>query len=122
MSMDTKGGRVSIEVNGKMYSNRGSAKIDPSVVGITNGANQDGSGYSTVQPKLAMIEIGLDRGTGLKWDATMMLQKINVTFVETDAGITHLFTSARWEGAPQIDTGTGEVTGLKIATDQYQSY
>ena len=64
MSMDTKGGRVSITVNGKVYSNRGSAKIDPSTVGLTNGANQDGTGYSTTQPKLAMIEITLDRGTG----------------------------------------------------------
>ena len=120
--MDTKGGRISMTVNGVVFTSRASAKIDPSTVGLTNGANQNGTGYSTVQPKLAAIEATFDRGKGLKWDASMILKPVDVTFVEDDAGLTHLFTAGRWGGTPQLDTGTGEITGMKIETDQYQSY
>lgn len=124
--MDTKGGRFSLEINGRTFTGRGAAKINPSTVALENGANQDGSGYSTVKPKLATLELSFDRGRSdrVKWDAAMLLQTVNVTFVETDLTppLTHLFTRGRWAGeGAEIDTATGEVTGLKIETDSYQA-
>src|SRR4051794_14368653 len=119
MSMDTKGGRVTIDLSGVRYSGRGKAKIMPSTISLKTGANQDGTGYSTLDPRLAGIDVTFDRGLGIRWDAAMLLQKVNVTFTETDLSppVTHLFTNARWEGEPEINTEDGEVTGLKLMTD-----
>jgi tail tube protein len=119
--MDTKGGRCTMTINGQSFSARAKATINPSTVNRKNGANWDGKGYSTVTPKLAKLSLTFDRGSGVKWDAAMMLQEVNVTFSEDDTGVTHLFTGSRWDGDPSIDTETGEVTGLSIETDRYLS-
>lgn len=122
--MDTKGGRFTLEINGRTFTGRGAAKINPSTVALENGANQDGSGYSTIKPKLASLDLSFDRGrsAAVKWDAAFMLARVNVTFVESDVGVTHLFTNGRWSGeGAEIDSSTGEVTGIKIETDSYQA-
>lgn len=119
--MDTKGGRVTIDINGARYSGRAKAKIMPSTVTMKSGVNQDGVGWSSLDPALATLDTTFDRGIGLLWNATMMLQSMNVTFTETDLSPprVHLFTNARWDGTPEINTEDGEVTGLKIVTDSY---
>lgn len=119
--MDTKGGRVTILIDGVRYAGRAKAKIMPSTVSMKSGANQDGTGYSTLDPRLAGLETTFDRGIGLAWNDKMMLATMNVTFTETDLSPPriHLFTNARWDGDPEINTEDGEVTGLKIVTDQY---
>ena len=121
--MDTKGGRFTLDINGRTYSGRGKATIMPSRAVRENDVNQDGSGYSTVKPKLASLDLSFDRGVGLTWDETLMLATINVTFVETDTTPkrTHLFTNANWSGEPSIDSENGEVSGLKIESDKYQA-
>ncbi|MCW2276378.1 hypothetical protein GJ654_18800 [Rhodoblastus acidophilus] len=122
--MDNKGGRVSISINGVNYSPReASVKISPTTVEMENGANGDGTGYSTVKPVLAAADISFDRGqtSGIKWDNAMLLADINVTVNEMDTGVSHLLTSARWSGRPELDTATGEITGLKVETDKYQA-
>lgn len=118
--MQTTGGRFTAEINGRTFKGRGKATIESSTVEVNAEANQDGSGFVTVKPKLASCELSFDRGVGLKWDAAMLLQSINLTFVETDAKVTHLFTDASWVGTPSIDTETGEVSGLSIKSDKYQ--
>ena len=122
MSMDIKGGRVTIDIDGVRYSGRGKGKIMPSGITMKSGTNQDGSGHSSLDTRLTGLDITFDRGVGLNWDTTMMLKRMNVTFVETDLSPpkTHLFTGARWDGEPEINTEDGEVTGLKVVSDQYQ--
>lgn len=119
--MDTKGGRFSIDINGRTFSGRGEATINPSLVSITSGANMDGSVYRTIAPKVATLELTFDRGIGLKWDTAMMLEEINVTFTEDDVGRLHLFTAGNFigEGAA-INSATGEVSGISIHTGRYQ--
>lgn len=119
--MDTKGGRFTLTINGRTYSGRGKATIMPARAVRENGVNSDGTGYSTVQAKLASLDLSFDRGVGLKWDERMMLTEIDVTFKETDtkARTTHLFTNANWAGEPSIDSESGEVSGLKIESDKY---
>ena len=119
--MDTKGGRFTLTINGLTYSGRGKATIMPSRVSRTNGVNQDGTGYSTIAPALAGLDLTFDRGVGLAWDETLILADLNVTFIEDDYGATHLFTAAAFEGSPSIDTESGEVSGLSIRTDKYQT-
>ncbi|GJD51087.1 hypothetical protein OPKNFCMD_3838 [Methylobacterium crusticola] len=120
--MDTKGGRFTLDINGRTYSGRGKATVEPARVSRENGVNQNGTGYSTVKPKLAKLDLTFDRGVGLRWDDAMVLAEVDVTFVETDlkTPVTHLYTAASWSGTPSIDTETGEVSGLSIETDKYQ--
>jgi len=119
--MDTKGGRYSLDIDGQTFSGRAKATINPSNVELANEANQDGTGYTTVKPGLYGIELTFDRGSGIKWNAAMLLKKVNVTFREDDVGLTHYLTGARWQGKPAIDTENGEVSGLSLMSDQYSS-
>lgn len=121
--MDSKGGRYTLEINGRRFSGRGKATVSPSGVEIEGGTNSDGTGYKTVKPVNPFLDLSLDRGSGLKWDEAMMLQELNGTWHETDARVTHLFTNASWIGRPSIDSETGEVSGLKIECSpaDYQS-
>ena len=112
--MDWKGGRYTLEINGSVFSGRGQAKIDTSGVSIDNKANMDGSMYSTVTPELISLDLTIDRrDQATKWDSSMMLRGISVTFQETDAGVTHVLAQAKWQGKPTLDTATGEISGLK---------
>ena len=122
--MDTKGGRFSLTCSGQVVSGRGAAKIMLSAVSVKTDVNSDGTGYKTVSPKLVGLDLSFDRGVGLNWDSTMMLADVDVTFVETDFGVTHMFTSASYDGDPTIDSATGEVTGVKIMTSEsnYQTF
>jgi len=119
--MDTKGGRYTMQGNGQTFTGRTNApKVLPARVSIANFANGDGTGSSTVKPELAEVEVTFDRGQGFPWDESMLLQQWNFTLVETDAGVTHLFTGAKFEGRGSIDVANGEVTGLKLMSDRYQ--
>lgn len=119
--MDTKGGRYTLDIDGVTYSGRAKATIKPSRVSLTSAANMDGTGYSTVKPELAEIDLTFDRGLSLAWDETQILKTMNVTFSEDDFGQTHLLTGARYNGAPSIDSESGEVSGLKLCSDKYQT-
>ena len=51
--MNTTGGRFTLEINGATYKGRAKATVMPARATRENGVNQDGTGYSTVKPKLA---------------------------------------------------------------------
>ena len=109
-----KGGRFTLDIDGRTYSGRAKATIGPAAATRENGVNMDGTKWSSVKPRLVSLEMTFDRGVGLVWDEGMMLKDLNVTFVETDSKLTHLFTDAAWSGEPMIDSENGEVSGLKI--------
>jgi Phage tail tube protein len=119
--MDTKGGRFSLQINGVTYTGRGNATIIPARAEPDADANSNGSAYRWVTPKLAEIGLDFDRGVGIVWDENLLLQDVDLTFVETDAGVTHLLTDAGFTGRGEIKVEKGEVTGLKLKGDQYQA-
>ena len=125
--MHTSGGRVSTVINGVAYSARGAIKLNASGISVSSGANQNGTVYRTVAPKVRKAEITFDQfqdldGRPLRWDETiMMLTNIPVTFEEVDGRTTHLLTNAFFEGDPGNDLATGEVDGLTIAAESYKT-
>ena len=122
--MDTKGGRYSIKIGGTRYSGRGKASIKPARATPEADANRDGTGYRTVKSKLAEISLSFDRGPkdqSPRWTEAMLLQNVDVTFTEDDVGLTHYFTAGSWHGDPEIDTDSGEVTGMAVRSDQYSA-
>lgn len=121
--MDTKGGRYSIRIGGQRFSGRGKATVKPAEATPKAEVNRDGSAYRTVEAKLPMISLSFDRGSKtqrLVWNAAMILQDVDVTFTEDDANWTHYFTAGSWVGEPDIDTDSGEVSGMSVASDQYR--
>ena len=119
--MDKKGGRYTIDAgDGKTLSGRGEARIRPARATPTTGVNQDGSGYATVAPQLSEIELSLDRGVDRDWVESELLRAVNVTFEEIDTGKIHFLTSANWDGRPEINSASGEVTGMKFTSDRYR--
>lgn len=112
--MDTKGGRVSIQIGGATHTARANVKIMNSAVERENAANLNGSGSSMVKPVLPRVEMTFDRGErlGLEYDDAFVLAEHNVTVIEEDSGFTHLFTGASVSGKPELDTATGEIAGI----------
>lgn len=127
--MRTAGGRVSTVIDGVAYSARGEITLDPSNIEVEAAANQDGTVYRTVKPKPVMAQITFHRwlrdatDQPAKWsDNLMLLENIAVTFVEEDLrGTTHLLTGACFTGKPEHNLATGEVSGLGIAADSYET-
>lgn len=122
--MDYKGGRFTLTINGRRYSGRGSARIRPARATPDAGVNWDGSGYGTVAPQLAELDLSFDRGPKtqrVRWQENVLLQEVDVTFHETDANVRHYFVNGRWVGRPEINTENGEVTGMSIRSDNYKS-
>ncbi|WP_454626954.1 phage tail tube protein [Bradyrhizobium cenepequi] len=125
--MHTSGGRVSVTINGTNYSARGVITIAPSNATAQSGVNQDGSLYRTMAPKARTAELTFDRfvdvdGEPLVWDERVLAAtNFGCTFIEQDTGRTHLISGAFFVGDPQLDTSTGEVSGLSIAGDAYKN-
>lgn len=123
----TSGGRVSTVIGGIAYSARGEITLAPSGISVNAGVNQNGSLYRTVAPKARTAEITFDRlvdvnGTPLKWaDNIMLMDNLAITFVEDDVGVTHLLSKGFFTGDPQHNTATGEVSGLGLAAETYET-
>lgn len=125
--MHTSGGRVSMVIDGKVYSARGEITLDPAGLAASVGANQDGTLFKTIAAKPRSAECTFDRfvdanGTPLKWDENLiLLNNIAATFVEKDTGVTHLLSNATFVGEPRLNLATGEVAGLSIAAEKYET-
>jgi hypothetical protein len=126
--MHTSGGRVSTVIGGVQYSARGTIKLNVSSINVNVASNGDGTNYRTVTAKPRTAEISFDsklvdnNGTPLKWNETIMLMtNLSVTFYEQDTGATHLLTNACFTGDPGQDLGSGEVSGVGIAADTYET-
>lgn len=125
--MHTAGGRVSTVIGGVAYSARGEITLDPSNIAVSSGVNQNGTLYRTVQPKARTAECTFDRfvdlnGTPMKWDENLLLQTgLGFTFIEDDTGVTHLLSDGFFTGSPSVNLATGEVSGLTIAAEKYET-
>jgi Phage tail tube protein len=123
----TSGGRLSIVIGGVAYSARGEVTLSPSGISVEAGVNQDASLYRTVKPKVKTAACTFDRlksaaGQVLKWaDDMMLLDDLGGTFVEQDTGITHLLSGGFFTGDPEINTATGEVSGVGFAAAKYET-
>jgi hypothetical protein len=119
------GGRISITIGGVRYSPRGKAMIKPAQLQHAAMTNHDGTVSRSTVAKPAEADLTFDRGSNAggtarpKWDVNFMLPFYDITIAETDVKVLHMFTGATIVGEPAIDTETGEVTGLSIATGNY---
>ena len=119
------GGRISITIGGVRYSPRGKAMIKPAQVQHAAQTNHDGTISRSTVAKPAEADLTFDRGQASngtqrpKWDINFMLPFYDITIAETNVGALHMFSGASIIGEPSINTETGEVTGISIATGNY---
>ena len=115
---DYGGKRTLALSSGERFSLRGHAKHMPAGVAATAVTNQDGSVDRTVEIKEKTADFSFaDRG--LDAEKMMNSPRFDLTFVEEFTGVTHLYSQAFFVGEPTVDRGTGEITGMTIAAEQY---
>jgi len=133
------GGRVSFAIqNGPsgraVFSTMGNARINPATSERTAGMTANGKLWVTVAPRPARATVtfannksndGADfwgmlalvkNGTGPQPAANCLL---DVEIAETDRGVIHIFKGASIVGFPELDTNSGEITGLEVVSDTY---
>lgn len=129
--MPTTSGRVSIVIGGVPYSARGEINLNASNISVAAGSNQDGSLYRTVSPKVRTGAVSFDKnsvlvapdGSRMQWDERLLLVKdLSATFTEDDnGGKQHLLNGAFFTGDPQQNLASGEISGLELAYQDYET-
>jgi hypothetical protein len=112
---DNAGGRVIFMIGNLRYPTRGGVTIKPTVVERTEGANDDGSIYVTTKAVPAMAEFKLSDRCGLPI-ANLDKCRVDVSIEMVDMNRRYLFTQASLVGRPEINSETGEISGLKVAS------
>ena len=114
------GGRITFNFAGTYIPpSEGEFVLDPALYTKESKTNQDGSQAIMLKPKQPGCEVKLRNVKGFDWQAVMTLTG-NVTIIEQDNGVTHLFTNTTLVGEPKINLVTGEVDGLKVEGGTYQ--
>ncbi len=114
------GGKMTVTSSlGYRLSLRGTLNVMPS--GGSNEAvtNQDGSVDRIMTPQGREADLTI-RDDGFDWDARLTGERENITIVEEQTGVTHLFTSAFWTGRPSTNRLNGELSGVRIIADYYR--
>lgn len=127
--MPSTSGRVSIVIGGVPYSSRAEMNISPSNISVTAAANSDGTVYRTVTAEVRTAEMSLDKkvltapdGSPMKWNEAMMeIVDLPATFTEMDGRKQHFLNGAFFTGKPSQNLGTGEISGLGLAYEDYDS-
>jgi hypothetical protein len=110
------GGRVRITANGKIWAVRSSVTVNPINFERDVNSNQDGSIYVTTKPVPATAKIVLSDSCGLDINEIMACP-LDVTIELIDVRRRYLFTKAVVVGRPEINTETGEISGLTITAN-----
>jgi hypothetical protein len=110
------GGRVRITANGTIWSARAAVTIIPVNFERTVNSNQDGTIYVTTKPMPYEAKLTLSDGCGIDITAIMACP-IDVTIELIDVTRTYLFSKAVVVGRPEINTETGEISGLIITSN-----
>lgn len=114
------GGRVSLKINGKPYDVRASVSINVWGFERTAENNQNGSMYVTTKSKPYTAELTFSDGCDVDLE-DLKNCSLDVTIELTDLRRTHYFTKAIVVGSPSINTETGEISGLQIASMFHRS-
>lgn len=114
------GGKMTVASSaGYKLSLRGTISVMASAQSNDSVTNQDGSVDRTMTPTAPSAELSV-RDDGLNWDTRLNGPRENITIVEEQTGVTHLFTGAFWSGRPSLNRINGEISGISIVADYYR--
>jgi hypothetical protein len=114
------GGKITVTSSlGYKLSLRGTISVMTTAQSNEAITNQDASTDRIMTPVAPSAELSF-RDDGGDWQGRMSGQRENLTVVEEQTGVTHLFTGAFWTGRPSINRINGEVSGVQIVADFYR--
>ena len=124
--MATFGGITTFTYADNPLRMRGHIETYPSNVKSEGIPNQDGStsvsftmaGY---RAKASFEDSKQGQATPQPWDAILKGGPYNITVVEQQTNVTHMWTNANFTGDVHVDREKGLVDGLEIIADTYQT-
>lgn len=119
------GGEMNFTVNGSPLTLRAKFESEPVPFKTEGGANQDGSIYRTLKPEGYMAkptfqDTPVGQATAMNWEGIFRGGPYNISLVEEQNGRLHTWTGGQFEGTPQVDHMTGEVTGVELRARTYK--
>lgn len=119
------GGEMKFSFGGTRLTMRGDFNTEPSNVSAEEIVNQDNSTSRSFKPKGYKAETKFEdtavgAATSADWDGILRGGPYIVTVEETQTGVLHTWSTARFIGSPKVDRSKGEVTGLSIISDTYK--
>jgi len=115
------GGEMQFRLStGTRLKMRGDFNTEPSRYENETVTNQDGSNSKTVTLKPYRVSCTFEDKANIDYDALLREHGINATVVEDYTSTRHLYTGGFFEGTPEVDRLTGEVSGLMFVSDKYQ--
>ncbi len=110
------GGRVRITANGNMWSPRAAVTIVPVNFERKAESNQDGTLFVTTKAMPYSAKLSLSDRCGLKI-SDIMACPLDITIELVDVRRRYLLSKAVVVGRPEINTETGEISGLEVVTN-----
>jgi hypothetical protein len=108
-------------MNGERYSLRGAVTINPANATKESGANSDGSLYVTVAAAVPSAEATLSNSCGLNVSELLKCSGgINVVVDFIDTKQQFYFTNAVIVGTPQLNSESGEISGLRWTSPNFR--
>lgn len=117
----SSGSRVTFTINGERFSLRGAVTVYPANVTKENGANSDGTMYVTNAAAIPYAEATLSNTCGLNIvDLMKCSGGLNVVADFVDTRQQFVWANAVVLGTPQLNSESGEITGLKWASPNFK--
>lgn len=113
------GGRVEIRIGGEIYNPVAEVKIDPTNIEPDVVDNQDGTIGRSVKSSHFAVEMSIRDAKGLDINR-LLVESFDLSCVERDMNRSILMTNAFVVGKLSRNTVNGEISGVKIVSDQYQ--
>jgi hypothetical protein len=115
------GGEMQFRLStGERLKMRGEFSVEASRYENSVVTNQDGSNSKNVALKPYRLSCTFEDKAAADYDALLREHGVNATVVEDYTSTRHLFTGGFFEGTPEVDRITGEVSGLMFVSDTYQ--
>lgn len=112
------GGTLRLTLGGVVYPVRGNVSIMPTKFEVSEGANLDGSVYTTRKPVPATVEMTISDSCGLSLTTLANQACVDATVELDSVGRTYVLVNGTVVGRPSLDPETGEISGVKlVATD-----
>lgn len=105
--------------SGRTHSLRGTFNINPGRNSSEAVVNQDGSADQIMTPQAPGAEIAF-ADKGVDFAGLIGSGRADVTIIEEQTGVIHLFTQAFYTGQVAINRVNGEVSGIGLTAASYR--
>lgn len=98
---------------GAEWNVRGEVKAMATGGSISTTGNLNGTMSKSFEPKPVSIDVTFERPTG--FNQAVFLGDHDIIVEEVDLGVTHFVSNGTFEGDPEENSKSGDLSGLKIA-------